>query len=118
MTRRTGISIAIAVLFALVAVAAAAHPAEPPAKAELTPAQRADLHAIAAKTWTFYSQVDIDPTTSLPRDNVSDVPGSPAGTYTSPTNIGMYLWSIVAARDLKLIDGREALERARDELVT
>lgn len=77
----------------------------------LTAAQRHDLRAIAARTWRFYSAA-VDPTTSLPADYVSDVAGPPPGTYASPTDIGVYLWSIVAARDLHLIDGREAAARA------
>ncbi len=82
------------------------------ARTGLTPAQRADLRSIAAKTWTFYNVgVDVDPNTNLPRDYVSDVPGPPPGNYTSPTDIAMYLWSIVAARDLHVVKDQEARDR-------
>ena len=40
-----------------------------------------------------------DPGTGLPSDNVSARAAS-AAAYTSPTNIGAYLWSTIAARDL------------------
>jgi hypothetical protein len=84
----------------------------------LSPGQRHVLEAIAADTWRFYRyDADIDPVTDLPRDNIGFF-GAPAqGNYTSPTNIGLYLWSIVAARDLHLISRREELGRI-DRLVT
>jgi hypothetical protein len=67
----------------------------------LTAQQRAVLHGIAADTWRFYGQ-DVDPVTHLPLDNLG--PGAVRGTYTSAANIGVYLWAVVAARDLHLID--------------
>jgi hypothetical protein len=91
-------------------VAGASAAAAAPRPAHLTPGQRNDLESIAARTWSFYS-LDVDPNTSLPRDYVSDVSGPPPGNYTSPTDIGMYLWSIVAARDLRLIKEPEARDR-------
>lgn len=48
----------------------------------------------------------MDPTTHLPLDNLG--PGAVRGTYTSAANIGVYLWAVVAARDLGLIDTRRA----------
>ncbi|HEY1568862.1 MAG TPA: glucoamylase family protein [Solirubrobacteraceae bacterium] len=67
----------------------------------LTAQQRAVLHGIAADTWRFYA-ADIDPVTHLPLDNLG--PGAVRGTYTSAANIGVYLWAVVAARDMHLID--------------
>jgi hypothetical protein len=70
-------------------------------------AQRASLLAIARDTWKFYA-TDVDPTTHLPLDNVTFAGGSATptgyGRYTSAANIGVYLWAVVAARDLGLID--------------
>jgi hypothetical protein len=78
----------------------------------ITPEQRRTLEAIARDTWKFYGyNADIDPNTDLPRDNIG-FNGAPAqGNYTSPTNIGLYLWSIVAAQDMHLINRHEALDR-------
>ena len=59
------------------------------------------LHGIAADTWRFYA-ADVDPVTHLPLDNLG--PGSVRGTYTSAANVGVYLWAVVAAHDLGLID--------------
>src|SRR6476661_3427417 len=76
---------------------------------QLSPDQRRTLQAIAADTWKFYGyDADIDPNTDLPRDNIG-FNGPPAqGNYTSPTNIGVYMWSIVAAQDMHLINRAEA----------
>ena len=67
----------------------------------LTDSQRAVLQGIAADTWRFYAS-DVDPVTHLPLDNL--VPGAVRGAYTSAANIGVYLWAVVAARDMHLID--------------
>jgi hypothetical protein len=71
----------------------------------LTAHQRAVLHGIARDTWRFYA-ADVDPTTHLPLDNLG--PGGARGTYTSAANIGVYLWAVVAAHDLGLIDTARA----------
>ena len=67
--------------------------------------QQAVLHGIAADTWRFYA-ADVDPNTHLPLDNLG--PGTIRGTYTSAANIGVYLWAVVAAHDLGLIDRGKA----------
>ena len=55
-----------------------------------------------------------DPGTGLPSDNV-DAAGE-RSAYTSPTNIGSYLWSTIAARDLGMISRHEASARMRKTL--
>jgi hypothetical protein len=72
--------------------------------------QRSVLQGIAADTWKFYA-ADVDPNTHLPLDNLG--PGAVRGTYTSAANIGVYLWAVVAAHDLGLIDRARA-----DSLIT
>ena len=67
--------------------------------------QRAELHAIAADTWAFYAD-DVDPGTHLPLDNLG--PGNTRGTYTSAANIGVYLWAVISAKDLRLISRTRA----------
>ncbi|GAC1637266.1 MAG: hypothetical protein NVS4B2_26060 [Chloroflexota bacterium] len=77
----------------------------------LTSDQASNLYSIARDTWKFY-QVDVDPNTHLPMDNVTFAGGAPAptayGKYTSAANIGVYLWAVVAARDLGLVKRPEA----------
>ena len=67
--------------------------------------EQAVLHGIAADTWKFYA-ADVDPNTHLPLDNLG--PGTIRGTYTSAANIGVYMWAVVAAHDLGLIDRGKA----------
>ena len=71
----------------------------------LTSAQRAILMGIAKDTWKFYA-TDVDPKTHLPLDNIG--PNGKRGTYTSAANIGVYLWAVVAANDLGLINKGQA----------
>jgi Putative glucoamylase/Protein of unknown function (DUF3131) len=82
----------------------------------LTGIQRAELLGIARDTWKFYD-VDVDPATNLPMDNITFADGSATptgyGRYTSAADIGVYLWAVVSARDLGLIS--EPQERARIE---
>jgi hypothetical protein len=66
----------------------------------LTARDRALLRGIARDTWRFYAS-DVDPATHLPLDNLG--PGGARGSYTSAANVGVYLWAVVAARDLGLI---------------
>lgn len=71
---------------------------------------RAVLYSIAADTWKFYA-ADIDPATNLPMDNLTWAGGgslSGKGQYTSASNIGVYLWAVVAAKDLNLISRSKA----------
>src|ERR1700753_2657338 len=77
----------------------------------LSASQRATLLAIAHDTWRFYA-ADVDPTTHLPLDNLTYAGGATTpttyGRYTSAANLGVYLWAVVAARDLGLISGPRA----------
>ena len=60
-----------------------------------------------------------DETTGLPADNIdaSLDPATRSG-YTSPTNIGAYLWSTVSAEELGIIGKREAKQRLKQTLTT
>ncbi|MDQ6772356.1 MAG: DUF3131 domain-containing protein [Candidatus Dormibacteraeota bacterium] len=75
------------------------------ARGGLTGAQRHVLQGIAQDTWRFYA-ADVDTLTHLPLDNIG--PDGERGTYTSAANVGVYLWAVVAAHDLGLIQRREA----------
>lgn len=69
------------------------------------------LERYAADTWRSVKAMVV-PRTGLPADNVGGglKPASRAA-YTSPTNIGAYLWSTVVARDVGLISDRAAHRR-------
>lgn len=104
-----------------VAVPVQAHPPRPhpgghgSARYDLTRHERAVLAAVARDTWRFFAD-DVDPTTHLPLDNLG--PGDARGGYTSAANVGVYLWSVVAARDLRLISSRQAEQRVSATLRT
>ncbi|NOK64319.1 MAG: DUF3131 domain-containing protein [Chloroflexi bacterium AL-W] len=66
------------------------------------------LYRYAADTWQSFVAM-ASPTTGLPADNLSAE--GVRSAYTSPTNIGTYLWSTIVARDLRLISRQEARER-------
>src|SRR5688572_17121071 len=66
------------------------------------------LQGYAADTWHSFDMM-LYPETGLVADNVS-AEGVRA-RYTSPTNIGTYLWSTIAARDLGLISNADAVAR-------
>jgi hypothetical protein len=76
--------------------------------------ERATLHQYAVDTWQSF--VDLTYPSGLPSDNI-DVNGVRA-QYTSPTNIGAYMWSTVAARDLQIITPLEAQQRIAQTLQT
>jgi Putative glucoamylase/Protein of unknown function (DUF3131) len=65
----------------------------------------------AADTWHSFVKM-VEPRSGLPADNIGgDLHPHSRSGYTSPTNIGMYLWATLAARDLGLIKEREATKR-------
>ena len=76
---------------------------------------RSILMEYARDTWRSFDML-LHRKTGLPSDNVSA--GGERSRYTSPTNIGAYIWSTLAARDLKIIKRREARARISRTLET
>ncbi|MCL6442141.1 MAG: DUF3131 domain-containing protein [Alicyclobacillus sp.] len=74
------------------------------------------LKSTASQTWRYFVQATDNPT-GLPADRIDIVPkdqgGYVASSNTSPTNIGLYLMSIVAARDLGIIRDSDAENRVQ-----
>jgi hypothetical protein len=100
--RKTYLTVLSLMLLLAVALPVQAHPAG------LDVGQRRALQQYALDTWESFVAMT-DPDTGLPADNVS-AEGVRAG-YTSPTNIGLYVWSTLAARDLQIIKPAEARQR-------
>ena len=85
---------------------------------KLSRADRADLHRWAADTWESFDAMT-DERSGLPADNIEgDLDAASRSGYTSPTNIGAYLWSTVVAEELDIIGKREAKSRIRTTLTT
>ena len=88
------------------------------ASAGLTGGDRKVLRTYAADTWKSMVAM-VDPATGLPADNIDgDLTAGSRSAYTSPTNIGGYMWSTVVARDLGFISSREATARLSTTLDT
>ena len=81
----------------------------------LTDAQQRVLYEIARQTWRFFD-ADTDPNTHLPMDNIGLYAAPARGAYTSPSNVGVYLWSMVAANDLRLASRASLVGRAKATL--
>ncbi len=76
------------------------------------------LERYAADTWRSFRKL-VTPRTGLPADNIGgDLRRNTRSEFTSPTNIGMYLWATIAARDLGLISDRQATRRMRRTLTS
>ena len=83
------------------------------APAAATGGERATMERWAADTWASFVAMT-NPATGLPSDNIEgNLDPASRSAYTSPTNIGMYIWATLAARDLQLITPKEARERIR-----
>lgn len=97
-------------LLLVLAGGARAATAAPPSPADTT------LRTYAADTWK--SMVALaNPATGLVADNIKGDLTSPS-TYTSPTNIGGYMWSAVVADKLGIITREEARARVAQTLAT
>lgn len=118
--RRYWWAVVLVVVVALLApgtARAAGNPVSP--YGGLSSSQRASLLAIARDTWKFYG-ADVDQATGLPMDNITFAGGAANptsfGRYTSAANIGVYLWAVVAARDLGLVSEPQARARIQATL--
>jgi hypothetical protein len=75
---------------------------------------RQELRAIARDTWDSF--VAMTYPNGLPADNLSSE--GVRAQYSSPTNIGSYIWSTLVARDLQIINPSEARRRIGQTLTT
>lgn len=82
----------------------------------LTRSQERTLLRYAEDTWDSMAAM-ADEDTGLVADQIDADLDTPSA-YTSPTNIGGYLWSAVTARDLGIISKKEARQRIGTTLET
>jgi hypothetical protein len=79
---------------------------------------RRTIHRWAADTWASLVAMT-DEKTGLTADNIEGPLGNPTRSgYTSPTNIGGYLWSAIVAREMGIISARECTRRLRQTMKT
>jgi cyclic beta-1,2-glucan synthetase len=81
-------------------------------------AERLRLRRLARRTWNFF-EVYVRPENHwLPPDNFQEAPHGMVARRTSPSNIGLYLTSILAAYDLGYLDARRVAARLRNTVDT
>ncbi|MEO8018050.1 MAG: glucoamylase family protein [Pseudomonadota bacterium] len=88
------------------------------AKSDLSIAQQRELRLIARRTWRFFETFVTAEDNHLPPDNFQEDPTGVIAHRTSPTNVGLYLLSTVAARDFGWCGLRDALDRIEATLGT
>jgi cyclic beta-1,2-glucan synthetase len=76
------------------------------------------LRLISRRTWRFFENFVSAANHSLPPDNFQEDPKPIAAQRTSPTNIGLYLLSTLAARGLGWLGARDAVGRLESTLET
>ncbi|MGZ3280648.1 MAG: GH36-type glycosyl hydrolase domain-containing protein [Phenylobacterium sp.] len=76
------------------------------------------LRLIARRTWRFFEAFVTPTDNMLPPDNFQETPEAVLAHRTSPTNIGLYLLSVVSARDFSWIGTQDAVERLEATLAT
>ena len=76
------------------------------------------LRLIARRTWRFFETFVSPASHMLPPDNFQETPEPVSAQRTSPTNLGLYLLSVVSARDFGWIGTLEAVELLEATLST
>ncbi len=92
--------------------------AETEDRLEVAPADIAALRIVARRTWSYFESFVSAEHNFLPPDNFQEIPNPVVANRTSPTNIGMYLLSVVSARDCGWISLEEATQRIDQTLAT
>ena len=96
----------------------ASRPLETQDRLNLTDEDEAALRRIGRLTWRFFEDFVGPDTNHLPPDNFQETPAPKLAERTSPTNIGLYLLSVMSARDLGWIGVETALKRIDATLAT
>ncbi|MEK7363838.1 MAG: glycosyl transferase, partial [candidate division NC10 bacterium] len=84
----------------------------------LSAADARALRVVARRTWRFFATFVGPEDHALPPDNFEETPSPVVAHRTSPTNIGLYLLSTVAARDFGWLGTLDAVERLEATLET
>ena len=81
-------------------------------------ADKATLRAYGRRTWLYFETFVTSEHNMLPPDNFQETPVPIVANRTSPTNIGVYLLSVISARDFGWISLVEATDRLAATLAT
>ncbi|MGB4334510.1 MAG: glucoamylase family protein [Chromatiaceae bacterium] len=89
-----------------------------PACEALTPAETDQLRDIGRRTWRFFTTFVTAGDHHLPPDNFQEDPQPVIAHRSSPTNFGLYLLSVLAARDFGWLGLYDAVARLEATLGT
>ena len=92
--------------------------AKPQDTLEVRSSDKGDLRRYARRTWRYFADFANDENHHLPPDNFQEDPAPILAQRTSPTNIGVYVLSAVAARDFGWISFEETLTRLDATITT
>jgi cyclic beta-1,2-glucan synthetase len=92
--------------------------AETEDRLDVMPADKVRLRTIARRTWLYFETFVTAEHNMLPPDNFQETPAPVVAPRTSPTNIGMYMLSVVSARDFGWISLIEAARRLEETMAT
>ena len=93
-------------------------PTNPQHTAPLSVAEANSLRLVARRTWRFFEQFVSAADNWLPPDNFQQLPQPVLAHRTSPTNIGMYLLSVVTARDFGWLGSHAAAGKLEQTFAT
>ncbi len=93
-------------------------PRKPAEKQRLSPKERRTLRLLARRTWRFFETFVTEEEHFLPPDNFQEDPEPVVAHRTSPTNMGLYLLSTMAAHDFGWIGILDMADRLEATLET
>jgi len=99
----------------------AAYYVSQPDKADLEPLEQGEmdeLRRLAQRTWHYYEDFVTPENNFLPPDNFQEDPFNGVATRTSPTNIGLALLAVLAARDMGFISLPEMVGHLQNSLAS
>ena len=77
-----------------------------------------ELRKVARRTWRYFETFVTAGDNYLPPDNFQEVPEPVVARRTSPTNIGVYLLSVVSARHFGWLSFEQTIERLEQTIST
>ncbi|WP_442578108.1 GH36-type glycosyl hydrolase domain-containing protein [Mesorhizobium sp. ASY16-5R] len=92
--------------------------AETEDRLRVSKADRKALRVVARRTWAYFEAHVTAEQHMLPPDNFQETPLPLVAPRTSPTNVGVYLLSVVSARDFGWISLSEAVTRIDQTMTT
>ena len=85
---------------------------------EISKSDTRDLRLAARQTWEFFVKFVTEEDNHLPPDNFQEIPKGEVAHRTSPTNIGLYLNVVLAARDFGWIGVSDTIDRLESTIGT